>query len=209
MSVILLGDGTITSSKAFYSSPFTLPDPAASPHIVRDNIDVIEGDGGCDVMYEKGTYQRIFPYRFTLVSNDIKEQIDRWWKNMEGRLNWFILQTPEQLITSEFTQEYTGGSNYIIENTLLKTGHLTHWWRGYWVIVKDGAAQGQKRKIIKFYGTPYGHLYADPVFDNIVAVGDTVVLGYPVKLDEQDIQFIPRIPNFWDVNITFKEHLLS
>lgn len=207
MSVILLGDGSLTSSKAIFGSPLTLPDPAPSQHIVRDNVDVIEGDGGFSVMYEKGTYRRIFPYRFTLLSESMKDQIDRWWKDMSGRLNWFTLQPQEQPITSSFLQQGTDSTSKIT-NSALNFSQLTHWWRGYWVIALTGSAAGQRRKIYNSWGDPYGDIYCY-AFDNNIATGDEVILGYPVVLDEDSIIYIPRLPNFWDVQIVFKEKVIS
>jgi hypothetical protein len=206
MSVILLGDGTLTSSIAFDVSPLTLPTPALTPDVMGDNVDVIEGDGGWAVAYEKGIYRRVFPYRFTLLTQTQRDSIWQWWQKIKGRLHWFTLQPHGQAITSSIAQQWVGGSNEYIRNSLLN--QTTPYWRGFWVMVLDGAAQGQKRKAIHSTGT-LGDIQVSPVFDNIVAAGNMVLLGYPVTLDEDSINFAPRLPNFWDMQIIFREKVMS
>jgi len=206
MSVILLGDGNLTSSIAFDTSPLTLPTPALSPDIMQDNVDVIEGDGGWMVCYEKGTYRRVFPYRFTLLTQNQKDLIWNWWQKIKGRLHWFTLQLHGQAITSQFLQQYSGGSTTWVRNTVLN--QADHYWRGFYVLVMDGGAQGNKRKIVNSFGGGTS-FYFFPATDALIAVGNSVLLGYPVILDEDNINFTPRLPNFWDVQIIFKEKVMS
>lgn len=202
MSVILLGDGTNTSSIAI--GVYTFSHVALSPDRHRDNVDVIEGDGGYTVCYEKGTFIRIFPYRFTLLSDVQKKEFEnKVWKTLKGRLHWFTLQPHNQPVTDILEQEYAGGSTLYIKNSLLAGDQI---WVGWWVIVLTGAAAGQKRKVISSDFS--GVLQVSPAFDNTVAVGDTFVLGYPVMFQEPDMGANPRIPNFWDMNITFVEKIM-
>jgi len=204
MSVILLGDGILTSSVAF--TTLTLPAPALTPDIMQDNVDMIEGDGGWAVCYEKGTYRRVFPYRFTLLTSAQKDSLWAWWQIVKGRLHWFTLQPHQQAVTSQIAQQWAGGSVEWIRNTSLN--QADHYWRGFWVLVINGSAQGQKRKCINSYGG-MNDIQISPIFDNPVAYGNNVQLGYPVILDEDSINFSPRLPNFWDVQMTFREKVMS
>lgn len=208
MSVILQGDGNLTSSIAFPT--ITLPDPAPTPDIMEDNVDIVEGDGGWTVAYEKGTYRRIFPYRFTLLSASQKDDIWKWWQLIKGRLHWFTLQPHGQAVTQIFAQEGPD-STYKIKNSLL-VPQPTHYWRGFWALILSGTEQGAKRKIINSRGDDnpnWGDVDVSPPFDNAIVTGTDVLLGYPVALDEARINFSPRIPDFWDVETVFREKMMS
>lgn len=203
MSIQIFGDGSATSSIAF--TTITLPTPALTREVLSDNVEIIEGDGGWTVAYEKGTYRRIFPYVFSLLSQTQKDTLFVWWELIKGRLNWFSLFPHEYPLASEqIQQQYTGGSNYIIQNTVLNQS--TNFWRGWWVIVRSGLAINQRRKI---YQSGSNQVLVTPVFNNTIAVNDYVTLAYPVELENSEVTFSLRLPNFWDVNLTFKEKIMS
>jgi hypothetical protein len=208
MSVYLKGDGFNYSSIAF--DTITLPNPALSPDIMEDNVDVVESDAGYRVCYEKGTYRRIFPYRWTLLSTTQRHTIWAWWQKMKGRLHWFWLQPYDQAIT-EIIHQAEVPSDYIIRS-------LEAWPReilyleanGFWLVVLEGNYQSEARKIINSGPDyPMSWYVVSPAYSGMIDVGIDLLLGFPVTLDESRIQFIPRHPNFWDVEIVFKEKIID
>jgi hypothetical protein len=207
MSVYLKGDGQNYSSIAF--STITLPNPAISPDIMEDNVDVVESDAGYQVCYEKGTYRRIFPYRFSLLSDLKKEELWVWWQKIKGRFHWFLLQPSKQVSENidELEHEVDMGNDKLVN---AQFEQAINFWKGFWTIILTGDYSKTARKIIYSEpDIPNYYIQVFPAFEQAIPIGNVFIIGFPVTLDESRIQFIPRHPNFWDVEIVFKEKIID
>lgn len=200
MSVYLKGDGRIYSDIKF--DAITLPNPAISPDVIEDNIDIIEADAGHTVTYQKGSHRRTFPYRFTLLTNSQKTELWNWWQVIQGRLSWFLLQPYEQQISSIFEQEMI--SEFIYNAEL----HNQRNWEGYWIFVLDGDYGGEKRKATNFEISG-DYIKPKPYFSGKITTGTNIILGYPVVLENARFEAMPRYPSFWDITLVFKEKMVN
>lgn len=211
MSVIFLADGDFYSSKAFPGGSLSLPSIKKHPHRHRSGGQSVEGDAGWSIEYETGTYRRTFNLQWLLLSNDQKVSIERFFKALNGKANWFSLQLPDwpdEHWTSIFTQDKVGGSTTIIEDaSAFDTPNITDGLKGLYVYVLSGINQGYKRKIDTH--TPGSQAVVDPAFPNSVAQGVSLRLAYPVKFETEDVVCTHRHPLFWDVQLRLIEKVSS
>jgi hypothetical protein len=203
MSIYLKGDGQIYSSVAF--TTITLPNPAISPDIMEDNVDVVEGDGGYTAMYQKGTYKRIFPYKFTLLTEAQKNLLWTWYQTIEGRSNWFLLQPYGQPADTVGLLD-----NEQIGTDLLYNSYLYEQrsWEGFWAFILGGDHRGETRKIIAFE-TDSNYIQVSPAFGGAIESYMKFILGYPVTLDEDKVEFVSHSYNYWDVQLIFREKVID
>ena len=312
MSVILKGDGQVYSSVAF--DTITLADPAISNHILESNIEIVETEARHRTTFEKGTYRRIFPYHFSLLSATQKLALQNWYRIVKGRLHWFLLQPPEQyqswmgveleqgtdsnsIIYNDYiegmyegrvisfkdprtlswsssatstieiglTAVYTGttdktwtctidgtgvktvgagdikinwfdGTNYgytwlsqadqeifftgpggdglklsfsagdLVGGNTFEVATLLGRMRGFWVFILQGNYRRQARKIVQ---SGWGWAQVSPAFSGIITEGTKFIIGYPVTLEGARFEATPRNPNFWDVDLIFKERIVG
>jgi hypothetical protein len=151
---------------------------------------------------------RIFPYQFTLISQILYEEIWTWWQKIKGQLHWFLLQPQEQYFTGIVQQ--THASTDEIYDTDLGIPILG----GYndsLAFILEGNCRKQARKITGGgLALPFGPFVdVSPAFSETIAVGTKALIGYPVSLDESRIEFVQRMPEFWDVNLVFREKIIS
>jgi hypothetical protein len=205
MSIYLKGDGAVYSSMAF--DTVTLPNPAISPDILEDNVDIVETDAGYIATYEKGTYRRIFPYRFTLLTQTQRDDLWIWWQNIKGRSHWFLLQPQEQKTVSILETETGENTDRELFNQYIYL-QSPGTWKGYWVFILAGNYRKEARKVISEIPTD-DSVIVSPPFSGYILEGLKFILGYPVTLDQARFEATPRFPNFWDVELIFKERIID
>lgn len=214
MSIYLKGDGRIYSSIAF--TTITLPNQSQSPEILEDNVEIVESEAGYNESYQKGNYRRVFPYRFTLLTQTQKDILWDWWVKIKGQSHWFLLQPQDQVFNTGITSQYYCGT-YMGQNTCNKwlfgatdsEDFLAY--RGFWSFILDGNCKGERRRITKggWHTPPFPYAEVYPFFSNDIILGTQFIIGYPVMLEGIRFEATPRIPNFWDVELVFKEKIID
>jgi len=183
-------------------------------------VELAEGDAGYSKVYKKGICRRIFPYRFTLLNQSQKDTLWDWWQKIKGRGHWFLLQPQDQFFPVGIQQQMYCGT-YMGQNTcnkwLFGSGFTDPYpesfsvYKGPWAFILNGNYRKEARKIITggWHTPPEPYAEVFPVFSGRIISWTTFIIGYPVTLDQARFEATPRFPNFWDVELIFKEKLVD
>jgi len=184
MSVILLGDGSITSSIAV--TTLTLGNPIRSnpPGQIMGNVRGVEGEGGVQVLYKKGRRKLKFTMRIAWLSSTMVENLKEF-QEVIDQTNWFTLQDEFVLTKTDIVHETVTGQKYIITNStafdnwLYPRIGLTAFCMS---VVGGGGNTGERRRI---YADGANIIAVSPDFTNNIQIGDTFKIGIPVIFTDE------------------------
>lgn len=209
MSIYFVADGNYFSSKSYSGIQLQLSmTPIGRIH--RDNADVIEGDSGVAVQYEKGTYRRIFPIRLPIITDQQRANMEKFWKQMSGRSNWFTIvlgDPPDRHYSAQFAQEGSASQTVIVNLTAFSDSQQpTHDnLVGAYIYSISGANAGKIRKITS--QPSHGESVTVEAFPSNIETGHILRLGYPVYGESDSLEVIPRLPLYFDVNMRLIERI--
>ena len=207
MSVILLGDGTITSSVAL--TTLTLNNPVASnpPREFIDNLELLRGDGGVIQLYKKGRRSLRSTLRIPWMSKTIMDNLMKILETVD-QTNWFTLQDHTVGIKTSIAHETLTLQKILIRNpTAFNDSNWIFMPEGLTAfclsVVGGGGNTGERRRIDYWSNNeirvPLG-------FTNNIQVGDTFLIGIPVIFASPP-KIEPLSYNSFRVEINFEEKI--
>lgn len=222
MSVVLLGDGTKTSSIAMVASPLAIKDPSPATPMFDDDDNVIErvGDGGYDYIYKAGVTRaelsfswKMLPYFGNAIGAGIHD-LNRVWFYF-GRRHWLWLQPPELDATAKAlrTNDTTNSNTAFIHDAALTFSEARNY-PGKWIVWISAPASpptrlvdntGKMGRIITSYSE--GSLELDRNFN--ILPNDTFYIGYPVRFKSgyRPVR-VGNLADRYNLDLSFKVILL-
>ena len=191
MSIQFLGDGTITSSKAFTTLSLENLAPSSSYVEMVQNHEVSSTDAGIVYAYKKGQRKRQIHITLKLLSEPLVRLLLDFVETIDGSNNWFTYQDETLVLKSAMTQSGSSSST-LLQSSSMTAANFTLGPITQWAFIISGATSGQRRRIYDFSATS---ALVSPAFGANVVPGDTFLLGVPVFLTS-DIRF-QRIPPNW------------
>lgn len=200
MSIVLTGDGTITSSVAI--TTLTLNDPVFrnKPREFIGNMEMLEGDGGVLQFYKKGRRSLRHTLRIPFLSATNIENLLELFETVD-QTNWFTLQDHTILTKTAIAQEAANQNDIIQHSTAFSNWFFPR--MGLTAFCITGTNQGQRRRI-KFDAA--NAIQVSSAFSNIIVVGDTFLVGIPVYFETEPI-IEPASHNLFVVELNFREKI--
>jgi len=213
MSVILLGDGSITSSVAL--TTLTLNNPVVSnpPAQIFENREILKGDGGAMIIYKKGRRGLIHTLRIPWINASTMQLLLTFFETVDST-NWFTLQDNFILVKTAIT--HTTLVPLYPKTVILNATDFINWLfpktglTAFCMSVVGGGGNTGERRRIKRNGqiaVADDSVLVDPGFTNDLQVGDTFLIGIPVIFASS-----PRIEslnyNSFRVELNFEEAIL-
>ena len=183
MSVVLLGNGTTTSSiglGSYNNSVFR--DTVPNTRIFSDipNATRVVGDGGFDFVYRRGKPRAVFSLDWVMLPQGQLLILQRIWAIVENH-HWFTVQTSDLSEKSELFNTLVGTSIFIqgsLDGVNPMPGTAINWiFLGKWVIWTAGANVGTRIRITDFFTT--GHIQMENSLT--LANGNRFFIGYPAR----------------------------
>jgi len=204
MSVVLLGDGTITSSIAL--TTLTLGNPVSSnpPSQYSENREVQKSDGGVITLYKKGRMALNHTLKIPWLSKTDVENILRFFATVDSS-NWFTLQDHFVGYKSAFAHGTVPSQKIEIYNPVVDTNWIYQaiGLTAFCMSVVGGGGNTGERKRIVSQGVHYIEVFS-PGFTNDIQIGDTFLLGIPVIFSSPP-RIEPMSYNSWKVELNFEE----
>jgi len=187
MSVILLGDGTITSSVAITTLTLGNPGGLHPPAQPTENVDRLKSDGGVMTLYKKGRRGLVHTLRIPWLTTADMTLLLRFFEVVDST-NWFTLQDNLVYYKSAFAHEGITAQNIVIYSA---TAFQTAWLYTKlgltafcMSVVGGGGNTGERKRIVNqdilISGWSTYDVIVSPGFTNNIQVGDTFLLGLPV-----------------------------
>jgi hypothetical protein len=202
MSVLLLGDGTITSSIALTTLTLNNPSPLSCPREFVDNFELQRGDGGVIQLYKKGRRSLRMTLRISWITTILMDNLMKVLETVD-QTNWFTLQDHTVYTKSNIAHETLTGQAEVIQNATAFQNWL-FFAEGLTAFAMTGANQGQRRRINY---QDYTSIKVSPVFSNNIAIGDTFLIGIPVFLTSPPKIESIRYSDAFRVELNFEEKI--
>jgi len=215
MSVVLLGDGTITSSIALTTLTLNNPPPLSPPAQFTENVDRLKSDGGVMTIYKKGRRGLIHTLPILWINTNTMQLLLTFFETVDST-NWFTLQDHLILVKTAIShqtlvpsypktviQNYPGTdfNNWFYPKTGLTAFCMS--------VVGGGGNTGERRRIKRNaqITVPDDSVLVDPGFTNNLQVGDTFLIGIPVTFTSPPKIVPVRHADAFKVELNFEEKI--
>jgi len=185
MSVVILGNGTTTSSifiDAFGTYAALLKDTIPNTAIFADvpNTTRVVGDGGYDYKYRRGKPRGVFSLQWAMLPVAQLQDIQRIWKLTET-YHWMTIQTTDLSEKSQLYNTTVGTGNFFqgsLDGINPMPGSGTNWIiPSKWVLWHTGANAGKHSRIFDFLTNGQFQIEDALTFAN----GDRFYVGWPAS----------------------------
>lgn len=206
MGVRFIGNGTGTSSIAFTTVNLRAPTVSTSGQSNIDQTEILTSESGIRSTYKHGQRQLQFDFIWHMLDVTEYEALKEFLEQVDGSNNWFTLQDHFIPKKDNINCQTLADDDTVYNTTDLASATWPDKPIGKYVFATLGANNNARRRIVEYIaGGP--SVRVSPAFASVfnIVTPDTFLIGTPVVILPENIRFVPRLNNFWDVAMTFIE----
>jgi len=198
--------GTSSLTANFVTLDIRAPITPTSGPILIDQTRLSQSDAGIITPYKPGQRQLRFEFIWKMLDITEYEGVKEFLEKIDGSNNWFTLQDHFIPKKTNINCETLSDNDIVYNVTDLASSQWPDKPIGKYVFATLGANNNLRRRITEYQSGGPG-VVVSPAFPNVFNIGtpDTFIIGTPVIIMPDQVKFVPRLNNFWDMSMTFLE----